>query len=51
MSKIIGFSESVERDLSNDVLQLIFGALICHFLALDHGLLDSWYRQIDHHIV
>ncbi len=52
MSKIIGFSESLERDLSNGVLQLIFGALICHFSALDHGLLfmvsPNWQILLSH---
>ncbi len=38
MSNFLLFSESLERDLSNDVKYFV-GALICHFSALDHGLL------------
>ncbi len=43
MSKFLEFSESLERDLSNDVLQIqhFVGAIISHFSALDHGLLLS----------
>ena len=34
------FSESLKRDLSNDVLQskILSGGLICHFSALDRGI-------------
>ena len=40
MSKFLGFSESLENYLSNDVFQskISLGALICHFSASDHGL-------------
>ncbi len=41
ISKILWFSESLENFLSNDVFQSknFRGAIICHFSALDHGLL------------
>ncbi len=42
MSTFFRFFESSERDLSNDVFQsnYLFGTIICHFLALDHGPLS-----------
>ncbi len=39
MSKTSGFSESLEKFVSNDVFQSkILSRPICHFLASDHGL-------------
>ncbi len=44
MSKTLGFSESLEKFLSN-VNPKFRRGLICHFSASDHGLYNPWWLE------